>query len=314
MVTNTDRNSLIKAGLNAYSIESKHRLNSVLNAVGEDTRDELNFKKSLTSFKRHVKSLADGDNSVTPLSLILGYAGPLLEKSFNYYNNNPESLTGVIDSINDSKGIDVRKFGVNELIIGEFMRQSTQGGYKDGLDFLSDSVLGNLGTIPRLYVQDKIRTFSKEIKNSKDNKTIEESKADEFGLQLSLTADKYGVSVKELLTVKELSPHLSQAYLETYGVSGIDYATRQRNVSSIGYTGVRLLDEFKDSFIKHDLSDVLKSFKPQGEGLFAALIGDQIDSVAKKNLVPSLNDYSTLAKSFGKNNLDMSVNYVKHFE
>lgn len=305
---------LANRGLRAYRIESTHKLNAVLNNVEAEILEDLNFKKSLASFKRHLKSLREDKGDVSPISVISSYAEPFLQRGFEFYVENPDEVTSLLNSVRSSANVDLRKYGVNEVTVGEFMRVSADGSVKDGFEFASDAVLSQLGLVPRLLVQEKLRQFRKLMKSWKSDVSNQDLQVNPFGLELALAADSSEVSVKDLLTEKDLANELSMVYRKVYGVSGHDYAVSRKKLASFGYTSARLLNEFKDSFISEGIVDDLKEFKLSGGGLVANLVNPQIDAVAKKNLAPTLNDYCSLFKSFGKHSLAQSVDYIQHFK
>ena len=59
-------------------------------------------------------------------------------RPFQIYLDNPEEISVVLDSLNESKGINLRELGVDEQAIHEFVRRSYKRGFKDGVDFISD--------------------------------------------------------------------------------------------------------------------------------------------------------------------------------
>lgn len=305
-------------GLKAYSIQSNHQLNTVLKSVEGETLETLNFKKNLPIFKRFVKSLSNrGNDEVSPIPMITNYANPLLHKCFEFYAGNPEETKSLIESISKSSNIEFEKFGVNEITVQEFMKKSAEGSAKDGIGFIYDALLGQLGYVPRLMVEDKIRKMKKSFEDATFGsavKTNELSRQEKFGCELMKLSENYMVSLKDLLTNKELAPHLSTAYSTAFGISGFDYAKKQANLSSLVYAQLTLVDEFKDSFLPSDITGQLKSFKISESGLVASIFNSQIDLIAKKNLGADIKDYVTLGKSFGKHTVTKDVEYVNHFK
>jgi len=320
MIKDLSDKELANMGLEVYSSVSERKLRKVLSNVDEEVKDELNFKKSLDTFEKYIKSLCTGRNSgVLSVSNVVDFCKPVLKKGFEFYLENPQKLTEVIDSIEDNNGVNLRSFGVNEKLVGDFMKHSSgSGSVKDGFSFIMDSLLGQLGYVPRLVIEDKLKQFSNYVNQMNigegNNGVCELSQAEQFGLELVKLSDDYRVSVEDLLTDKNLAPHLSNVYSFVFGLAGVDYAREQVKMTSLVYNGLVVLDDLKGEFIHRDLSDRLKSFKVSEGGLVANLVNSRIDSLAKRTLVPTIEDFSVIGRSFGKHTLAQNITYVKHFE